>query len=520
MPRRSPLPLPIVAVTLAVLAMGLAATGRGAPAPSPRQDPAVNADPAPPASPQRYFEATTCGQCHTAPGQQRIKDFVRLNEYPHWQNLDKHSSAFASLQNERSQRMGTLLGWDVATDVRCLSCHAPAHADSRFAEAPAGNAAAQPDPKLKATLIGEGVSCAACHGPNEKWVSAHSINEKDEVWIAKTAAEKRDKYGMTDLRDPQVRSTLCASCHVGDDSKNRVVTHDMYAAGHPPLPGLETATFSQAEPPHWWSLSEVGYLKRAPAEVQKNYGLDQAGTQQAKLVAVGGLVSFREAMRLFVETAAPGKNPFDFARFDCSSCHHELKVSDQSWRQSRGFSAAPGRPPAADWPSALASLAIVAGDPVQVAPHTAELTKLLETYRASVGKTPFGNTEASVAAARALMGWADARILDLQSTRLDRDAALRMLKQITRIETPDHASARQLAWGFRNIYNELDPKPANGSQIQSTLNELTRLLDIDLTPGKAPGAVIREVGARLEGDERFEPATVGRLFETLGALLP
>ena len=29
----------------------------------------------------------------------------------------------------------------------------------------------------------------------------------------------------------------------------------MYAAGHPPLPGIEVATFSDLIPPHWWLVS-------------------------------------------------------------------------------------------------------------------------------------------------------------------------------------------------------------------------------------------------------------------------
>ena len=61
---------------------------------------------------------------------------------------------------------------------------------------------------------------------------------------------------MTDLWDPVRRAETCASCHVGNHDEGKVVTHAMYAAGHPPLPGFETATFGDLEPRHWQYLSE------------------------------------------------------------------------------------------------------------------------------------------------------------------------------------------------------------------------------------------------------------------------
>ena len=44
------------------------------------------------------------------------------------------------------------------------------------------------------------------------------------------------------VRDPVRRTELCLSCHLGSTSENKMVTHAMYAAGHPPLPGFEMET--------------------------------------------------------------------------------------------------------------------------------------------------------------------------------------------------------------------------------------------------------------------------------------
>ena len=61
---------------------------------------------------------------------------------------------------------------------------------------------------------------------------------------------------MTDLWDPIVRVRTCVSCHVGNVEQGKVLTHAMYAAGHPPLPGIEASTFAAAMPNHWKPLSQ------------------------------------------------------------------------------------------------------------------------------------------------------------------------------------------------------------------------------------------------------------------------
>ena len=56
---------------------------------------------------------------------------------------------------------------------------------------------------------------------------------------------------MTNVRDPVRRTELCLSCHVGDIACGKFVTHDMFAAGDPPLPAFEIETFLEQMPPHW-----------------------------------------------------------------------------------------------------------------------------------------------------------------------------------------------------------------------------------------------------------------------------
>lgn len=529
MPKRSPRGFPIASVALAGLALGLAAVGRGEP-PRP-QDPAAKADAPKVKLTERFYLATTCKQCHSSGPQDQkpVPPFVKHDEFKVWHDSDKHSKAFEVLKGEDAKRMNGLMGYDGATDARCLSCHAPAHADPQVKD--------KAEPLIAAELIADGVSCASCHGPYPEWVKAHAEPEGQEKWIARTAAEK-SALGMNNLRDPAERTRLCASCHVGDAKQGRVVTHDMYAAGHPPLPGLEVATFSEAEPPHWSAMKNVPYLNQTDEDLKKKFGdaagvkginfevlrrqyrVDQFPTQNAKLVAVGGVVSFREALNLFAETGAAydGKTRPDFARFDCTSCHHELAESATSSRQSRGFASDPGRPPAPDWPEALVSIGISAGDPAKVEQRKSELAAGMKRFHQAVGSRPFGDPGAAVSEAKVLTSWADGLIKELDAANLDRNAAIRMLKQITTLKPADHASARQLVWGFRAIYNELAPRLPKDREISATIQQLMDVLGINLTPGQQ-GTIQREVGARVDADEKFDSAAIGKLLDTLRKLL-
>ncbi len=496
--------VPIASLAAALSAIGLVAIGRGEP-PRPPQDPPAPKAGAPAPKPNKdWYAVKQCGACHRPGKGEEVTSFVRLDEINIWRDLDKHSKAFTNLDpktNEKSRRMADLLGWDLQKDGRCLSCHAPAF-DA-------------PKAKEKPELVTEGVSCSGCHGPDDRWIREHGFGQED--WIKRTAADKFRNWGMNDLRDPAVRSAMCASCHVGDASQGRVVTHEIYAAGHPPLPGLEVSFFSEAEPPHWWPMKDVPYLKNKPEALKNQYGIDQAATQHAKLVAVGGVVDLRESMTLFADTAKPGAMP-DFARFDCASCHHELKESRDSWRQAFGFPAEPGRPPSAHWPAALARIGIAAGDPAQAASRTRDLDDALAAFRQAVGDRPFGDDSKSVAAARKLASWADGLAKALDSQKFDRASALRMLRKIAETEPRDYASARQLVWGFRSILKEMDDKSPDAQEVAHLIDGLMLQLGINLIP-RADGGIERALGARLEADDRYDPASYHQTMDDIAKRL-
>ena len=96
---------------------------------------------------------------------------------------------------------------------------------------------------------------------------------------------KEDKYGMTDLWDPARRVEVCGSCHVGSRAENKVVTHLMYAAGHPPLPSFEVGAFCDMMPRHWQLLAEKN------AEARQLLRAKDGELEQTKLVVVGAAAS-------------------------------------------------------------------------------------------------------------------------------------------------------------------------------------------------------------------------------------
>src|SRR5207249_824079 len=135
---------------------------------------------------------------------------------------------------------------------------------------------------------------------------AEHSNSKD--WRTRSPAYKRN-LGLIDLRDPVQRAATCLACHVGSAAEAKVVTHEMYAAGHPPLPGFELATFSESLPKHWRLMKDVPLMNKLDAKVRKEvYHYEIGELEQTRLVVVGALVSLRESMRLLLDQARPGGN--------------------------------------------------------------------------------------------------------------------------------------------------------------------------------------------------------------------
>ncbi|HLJ97573.1 MAG TPA: multiheme c-type cytochrome [Gemmataceae bacterium] len=462
-----------------------------------------------------YFGVAACRNCHTNPD--NLKDspplLCRCNEVVIWEKEDKHKDAYKNLSGPRGQQMAKLLGiMDVAKERACVACHGIYIPPDKVKELT--------DPA--SFKVEEGVSCVACHGPYAEWVTRHGspLQRDRDAWRGLSRQAKEEQFGMTDLWDPAKRTNKCASCHIGNSEEGKVVTHAMYAAGHPPLPGVEVSTFSDAMPRHWQ------YLKEKPAAAQKLLEYNPAELEKTKLVVIGGVADLQDAMRLLATQAQamlkvtpPENRSLDLAQIDCYACHHELKVP--SWRQSRGYSGVPGRPQFRQWPLALVKLGMRhAGQEKQIPEFEKKLSVLQEAFNAQ----PFGKLDEVVRTADDLAKWCAQLETSLgqKNVQYNRAAAISLLRQLcamSETEVQDYDTARQMAWAFKTIYSELDSKRSNDSEVQAKLKALDNELKLSLPSGQEH-QILAELPIALRKISDYDPSKVQHVFQDLAKLLP
>ena len=419
-----------------------------------------------------YVDFRDCVGCHFSPAPLYSTEWVRLKESDIWLREDKHARAFAVLKQDRAEQMGRILqhalGWEdaeVATKQECLSCHANWQTGT---------------PKPDERSLEFGVSCQSCHGPGKDYLDPH----RNESWRELTSEQKL-AHGMIDVRDPLQRTTQCLSCHLGNAEQGKVLTHAMYAAGHPPLPGIEVETFCQAMPPHWEARSQ-----KSP-RAQELLGHRPEMREATKSVLLGAVIPLRESHQLFAAQLAANAEHHqgaDFAQFDCYACHHELQ--SPSWRQQRGYAGAPGRLQPRFWPNALLRSGVLEalGDPEAVALQAkaeANITRLQEVLnRRPLGDARLiGDPRQPGTLSSDLVLSLDALIQRLAGQSYNQEQSLAILRQLAAPQSdfvPDYDSARQIAWSLRAIYRGLEPKPANDRAIGEVLEQLNQELLLDL----------------------------------------
>jgi hypothetical protein len=441
---------------------------------------------------KKYYGVSACSDCHNKDKEVTATKALlyRGTEMHTWNEADKHKDATKNLLKKggRGEAMAKILGFEKGVlDARCINCHgvyidATTPIDKDSFGTPADRETS-------------GVSCVVCHGPYTKWVNEHAqvIPSDDEGWRTYSPAEKQAR-GLNNLWDPLVRAELCCSCHVGNVKDGRLVTHEMYAAGHPPLPGFEIQTFSEAMPRHWEPLARK--LERASKlpgrhDFYKKIGYfdpAQGDMEETRMLVISAVVAFRESVRLLHDQADnavknAGKSPHDgnwpeFAVYDCYACHHDLKAD--SWRQKRGYSGPPGRPQMRPWSTALVPLAIhQAGD----AGKLAAFNQKVKALESALNKVPFGTPEDVVDSAADLLKWSDGLVADMRKAKFDEVTARKLLAKLVDRkpkEYLDFDSARQVGWGLRTILAELHPQSLKKKEVA----EITDQLVLDLLKGQ------------------------------------
>jgi len=521
-----------------------------------------------PASAERpvadFIGLRKCYLCHgSSTGRGELADCLVLrNEYIRWRDADRHTQAYAVLVADSDVKSEKLVNrmerilriskndpqWTAANAAECLSCHSTP-------QPPSGDGS-----ENQFTQLQKNVTCEACHGPGKNWETAHS----DPSWRVKPIADKT-AAGMRNLRDPVVKTTVCLSCHLGNVSEGKVVTHDMYAAGHPPLTGFEVTAFARRMPWHWESLAEksrVPGLAAAWPKFAEQYDLPRGPAEATREVLLGGLVELKEYLELLAEYAAdaPATAWPELAMYDCFACHHDLQAA--GGRQRRGYGGeVPGRPPLRYWPRVLAELAILQlSHPAGQETTAPNLTKLLETVSQTVNDRPFADQAKLKEAAALAAEKIDKLIVQLNRELSDKlnapheqaaEFVRKILGDMAKLAANnyhDYDSARQLAWAWFAVADDLralQPNDAREREFAQRKSQLNALLQLSFQAEKGAAAAAPpdqstapqlsvppptnkttvaaglplQLQVRNDYDAQHRYLEVKRLFVELGALL-
>src|SRR6266404_3592236 len=300
------------------LSTALAASGTVLPFAIPAAAQSAKSD----AEPQKYIGPGSCAATSCHGSVKPVADSrILQTEYTTWILKDKHSRAYQALTGEVGERMARILklGAKAENSPKCLACHALYTA---------------PEQRGRAFEISEGVSCENCHGPASAWLGPNTTRG----W----PHEKSVAAGMVDTRNAIHRTEKCLECHLGTFPQaaakrpaERVVDHEMIAAGHPDL-YFELDSFSAVMPRHW----------KEPRESVPGKPAEDANWVGVRDWSVGQAVQLRAAMERLARRAndsASKNNTWpEYSELSCIACHHSLGPAQNSWRQEHGY---PGRRP-------------------------------------------------------------------------------------------------------------------------------------------------------------------------------
>ena len=483
-----------------------------------------------------------CRTCHgVAKENQRESDgWIIQNEFQVWRQKDRHSQAYLTLLGERSQRMGKILGVaDIAKDPRCLACHATVPAEW-MANDPTTVERLLSDSRHD-SLVKDGVGCEACHGAFDSadgaigWREAHT---NSDAWRNRTPSTKQDEFGFYDIRSPSSRTRMCVSCHVGDPGRGRLVTHEMYAAGHPPLPAFEMETFLRDMPPHWRVLGTKDDaipqrdddLIRKPAVVSRKFLAEtqdpyfaNVRAQDAELfermnqdfsstfdrtrsLAVSAIVTWAQSARVTAALTTdkefpliPAENRWpELANFECSACHHDLKL--EGWRANRQPPTTPGRPLLRDWSSPL----FIAVCQAFNSGETPQSIQAIEDFRNSATLVhPFGDRKEINEKLIRVADQADALAKKIELKPFSTEQASNLLRSIVKLGSEgylDYESGRHMVWALDEICRELAEVDSENdwNAVANQIEQMKKLFVTDLATSD-----VRQDAVSLGGSEQL-----------------
>ena len=95
---------------------------------------------------------------------------------------------------------------------------------------------------------------------------------------------------------------VCLSCHVGNAQQGKVVTHEMFAAGHPPISGFEIETFPA--PCRSTGSRPPSSRRRSRSSMRDQRGPDKAEAMSStRMMIIAGLVALKDYAGLVGDNA-------------------------------------------------------------------------------------------------------------------------------------------------------------------------------------------------------------------------
>ncbi len=494
-----------------------------------------------------------CFQCHSTPPPGRPDlSFSRRIELALWVRNDKHAIArrrvepltedqlvgelnklqdkysmsidqvrqWGGLSNILSFQICDKLGYDVSTQGgydlflnNCATCH------GGYRRGKAGEAAAF----SRAEKYQPGISCNYCHqddapGASGDWIDKHGVTKAATEW-RNLSPEQKTAQGMSDLVNVGTQAANCFDCHIGNRDKNMFVTHVMFAAGHPPLPGIELQTFCSQMPQHWVDEAQVfkslteaqfagrdEYFKTNFPQLYADGKLTPDRTYfQTRKLMIGALAARLQVVELLADSATTERWA-DYSLYDCAACHHELR--EPSARQARGYAGAPGRPRQYEWPDALIGVALdVAGPDVRK-----EVDAKEQKLALAFSMTPFGEPRVVGPVAKELTESLQKAIEAAEGrpfTAVPARAIIKLLAQTPSDKLLVYDSARQVVWAIGAIAAELEaagePLPQNLAAMIASLGEPTIAgIETTLPAGRKTFIYRANLDAELERKAAFD----------------
>ncbi|MFN0019945.1 MAG: hypothetical protein ACKVP0_16935 [Pirellulaceae bacterium] len=296
-----------------------------------------------------FVGSQTCNSvsCHGRTEPRRVAGGARtatLHEFALYTRHDPHAAAAKTLVSPEFQaivgRLTGRKGGIASAEVhqQCAQCHDPE-----------GIASGEKSSELLLPVepghgtSSRGINCESCHGGAKSWLATHYQRDVSRSSLVAS--------GMRDTKDLRVRAEMCASCHVGDAERN--VSHDMLAAGHPPL-RFELAAYHRkltshgddGKQSHWNDARER--IGSQDFEV-KLWEAGQIASAKAALTLLEGR-AHRAALDMQRNDDAVVSSWPEFAEYDCFGCHQRLRPDN-----SNRISPAAGLPEWGNWNLAFAA---------------------------------------------------------------------------------------------------------------------------------------------------------------------